>query len=293
MIPWFFVGGPGYEGARSFKEAWNLGHVLFFAVFTVAVDKYFYLCHRPTLAKFCRYLLVVAGLAFGIEFLQTLSPGRESSLQDILLGVGGAVLVLLWHASGRVNTVRKIILRGCGAGIIIICLVPLLLTLYDEYRAWRDFPVLGDFESALELSRWEDQDQIIRVQGPVKCRSFALKASLTTEKYSGVGIRYFPENWGTAQALTFSVYNPGGLVVLHYRIHDWKHTGRNQEYENRFNGRTSLASGWNTITVPIEEIVNGPKYRKIDLAHIRGLGFFVTEQPSARELYFDDVRLLQ
>ncbi len=48
-----------------------------------------------------------------------------------------------------------------------------------------------------------------------------------------------------------------------------------------------------TITVPIEEIVNGPKKRKMDLAHIQGLGFFVTEQPCERVLYFDDIRLLQ
>ncbi len=243
MIPWFFVGGPGYEGTRSFKEVWSLGHVLFFALFTVAVDSHFNLCRQPTVIKFCLFLLVVVGLASGIEFLQTLAPDRESSLQDILLGLAGGVLVLLWKSSGRVRTVGKIILGSCGAGIIIICLLPLLLTLYDEYRAWRDFPVLADFESALELSRWENDVKLLRVRDPVKNGKFALKASLTTEKYSGVGLRYFSGNWGTAQALTFSVYNPGEVVVLHYRIHDWKHTGEHQEYENRYNGRTSLAAG--------------------------------------------------
>lgn len=127
----------------------------------------------------------------------------------------------------------------------------------------------------------------------MKNGNFALKAFLSTEKYSGIGLRYFPENWDTARALTFSVYNPGEEVVLHYRIHDWKHTGEHQEFENRFNGRNSLAAGWNTIRVPIEEIVNGPKQRKMDLAHIRGLVFFVTEQAYERVLYFDDIRLLQ
>jgi hypothetical protein len=293
MLPWFFAGGPGYDNARSFKEAWNLGHLLFFALFTMAADKYFSLCHRPTLAKYSQYLLMIVGFAFGIEFLQTLSPGRQSSLQDILLGVSGAVLVLLWHASGRVNKVGKIIFRSCGTGIISICLLPFLLTLYDEYRAWWDFPVLGDFESAFELSRWENQDRIARVQAPVRTGNFALTALFTTEKYSAIGIRYFPGDWGAAQALTFSVYNPGEMVVLHYRVHDWKHTGGNQEYDNRFNGQTSLAPGWNTITVPIAEVVSGPKYRRMDLAHIRGLAFFVTEQPYPRVLYFDDVRLLQ
>ncbi len=292
MIPWFFVGGPGYEGSRGFKEAWNLGHVLFFAVFTVAVDSHFRLYHRPILTKFF-FLLVIVGLACGIEFLQTLSPDRESSLQDILLGLAGGVLVLLWKSFGRVRTAGKIILGSCWAGIIIICLLPLLLTLYDEFRAWRDFPILADFESSLELSRWENKDSIKRVREPVKHGDFALKVSLTTTKYSGIEMRYLPQNWTTARALTFSVHNPGEEVVLHFRIHDWKHQGEDQQYTNRLNGRTNLASGWNTITVPIEEIVNGPKDRQMDLAHIRGLGFFVVEQPHERVLYFDEVQLLQ
>lgn len=293
IVPWFFVGGPGHESSRSFKEAWSLGHVLFFAVFAVAVDGHFDLWRRPTFSKKCLFLFVVVGFASGIELLQTLSPGREVSLQDILLGFAGAVILLLWHDSGRRRMGGKILLRGCGAAIIMICLAPLLLTLYDEFRAGWDFPVLADFESALELSRWEDKDHITRVQAPVKSGSFALKASLTTEKYSGVSLCYFPENWGTARALTFSVYNPGEVVVLHYRVHDWKHRDEKQDYNDRFNGRTSLAAGWNTIRVPIEEIVNGPKQRKMDLAHIRGLHFFVTEQPYERVLYFDDIRLLQ
>ncbi len=76
-------------------------------------------------------------------------------------------------------------------------------------------------------------------------------------------------------------------------MHDWKHRGKDQNYANRFNGQAVLASGWNTITVPMKEIENGPKNRHMDLAHIRELGFFVVEQSYARVLYFDDVELLE
>jgi len=30
----FFYGGPGYHSARSFQAAWNLGHILYFALVT-------------------------------------------------------------------------------------------------------------------------------------------------------------------------------------------------------------------------------------------------------------------
>lgn len=292
LLPWFFVGGPGYESSRSIEEAWNVGHVVFFAVFTLAVDRHFHLCRRLSGLRIGFFLLIIVGLAASIEFLQTLMPGRVSSRQDILLGVAGGVIVLLWQFSGQLRAGGKTALRGCGVCIIIICLLPLLLNGYDEYRAWRDFPVLADFESALELSRWGDKDNILRVQAPVKNGRFALKVSLTTDKYSGIGLRYFPENWHGARALTFKVFNPGEMVALHYRVHDWKHRGKDQDYANRFNGQANLSSGWNTITVPMEEIVNGPKERRMDLAHIRGLGFFVIELPSERALYYDDIRLL-
>jgi len=33
-LPFFFYGGPGYHSARSFQAAWNLGHILYFALVT-------------------------------------------------------------------------------------------------------------------------------------------------------------------------------------------------------------------------------------------------------------------
>ena len=56
----------------------------------------------------------------------------------------------------------------------MICLLPLLLTVYDEYRAYLDFPVPADFASALDLSRWRGTDNFTRTGAPVKNGRFAL-----------------------------------------------------------------------------------------------------------------------
>jgi len=238
-------------------------------------------------------MLLILGVATSIELCQSLIPGRVASFQDILLGLAGGLLILIWKDADQLTSCRKIIWRLVGLTGITICIIPLLLVIIDEYRAWRDFPVLSDFESFLDTSRWGSKGQVSRVNNPVKSGQFALMVPLTTDKYSGISLNHFPENWSNARALTFSVYNPGEQLTIHYRVHDWKHhRGKNQDYSDRFNGHSDLASGWNTIEVEIKKIERGPKNRKIDLNHIRGFGFFVTMQSTQRVLYVDDVKLL-
>lgn len=37
VAPLFFVGGPDWASGPLYKSAWNLGHIMFFAVLTLAV----------------------------------------------------------------------------------------------------------------------------------------------------------------------------------------------------------------------------------------------------------------
>lgn len=293
LAPWFFIGGPGYDNPRSVKEIWNLGHVVFFAALALAVDHRFHLCRKPAVAKIGLFLLSVLALACGIEFLQTFLSGRIASLQDVLLGLAGGVLFLLWQVSCRMAGGWKIFLRGCCAVISIVCLLPAMMASYDEFQAWRDFPVLADFESPLELSRWGDNSRLQRVRAPVASGRFAMQVALTVEQYSGFSLQYFPGDWRLARALRWSVYNPDDKLVLHYRVHDRMHRGTDQQFADRFNGQVELVPGLNTITIPMAEIENGPKHRRMDLHHIKGLGFFVMSLPSPRVLYFDRVELLR
>lgn len=286
------MGGPEHENSRIVKEVWNLGHILFFAVFAIEADRYLTKRRLSRLTINTATMLIILGLATSIEACQSLISGRIASLQDIFLGLAGGLLILCWNEAYRQTLGRIIILRTIGISGIAMCMIPLVFVVIDEYREWWDFPVLSNFESFLDVSRWEAKSSIERVTEPVKTGRYALKIPLDTDKYSGIALRHFPENWSNARALTFSVYNPGDLVTMHYRIHDEKHRLGNQEYSDRFNGHTDLVFGWNTITIEMEEIENGPKNRKIDIDHIREFVLFVVEQPEARVFYIDDVKLL-
>jgi len=291
LFPWFFIGGPGYEGSRLLKEAWNLGHIMFFAAF--ALETYRYLAARrlANRTKYIFTMLLIFALATSIEACQSLLSGRVTSIKDIIFGLAGGLVILVWKDSDQQSLNRKIFWRTLGSSGIAMCMIPLSIVVVDEYRAWRDFPVLSDFESFLDVSRWEAKNQITRVREPVKNGRFSLKVQLNTNKYSGIALKHFPHNWSGAKALEFSVFNPGETVALSYRVHDWKHRGKNQAYHERFNGKVNLTSGWNTIAISMVEIVNGPKNRKMELEDIRGVGFFVVEQPVEKVIYIDNVKL--
>jgi len=126
-----------------------------------------------------------------------------------------------------------------------------------------------------------------RVQG-----KYAARITLTTDKYSGVALNYFPGDWRGRRALAFQVFNPGQPLTLHYRVHDALHQREVQAYGDRYNGRSLLTEGWNEIIIPMTDIIAAPEGRAMDVTKIRGFGVFVVQQKERRVLFLDNVRLL-
>lgn len=294
IFPLFFIGGPSYQSARSFKELWNFGHILFFALFAMCL--YFHLLprHWSPFHKICLTCTLVILAGAGIEFAQVGLSDRTVGWDDFfrdLVG-GGIVFFWGWGISGK-NSAQQIISIVAISMIAFIVLIPLGLVLFDEYQARKDFPLLSGFETRMELGRWRNADNFRLVESPVRKGKYSAEISLNTDRYSGVSLFYFPEDWRGKKALAFSVFNPGAPVDLHCRVHDRMHIGENQQYKNRFNDIRVLATGWNEIVISLDTIRHAPAGREMDLAHIRGFGLFVVEQPEKLRLYLDDVRLLE
>jgi hypothetical protein len=178
--------------------------------------------------------------------------------------------------------------------IVIVNLVPLGIALTDEYRSYKDFPLLAGFEREAELSRWANGRVNLSMVPSPRCQGrYSARITLTTDKYSGVSLQHFPDNWSGRSALAFNVYNPGQPVILHYRVNDFQHYSNNiQSYDDRYNGRTVLDNGWNEIVIPLADIIEGPARRKLDVTKISGFGMFVMEQTERHVLFLDNVRLL-
>ncbi|MFQ5488744.1 MAG: hypothetical protein ACE5ET_09920, partial [Gammaproteobacteria bacterium] len=167
-----------------------------------------------------------------------------------------------------------------------------LLALLDEALAHHQFPMLADFETPLELSRWDSRAPLAISDEQARHGRRSLRVRFTTERFSTVGLRYFPRDWRAYQWLRFSVYNPDRqALMLSLRIHDREHVRHGMPYLDRFNGHLAVHSGWNDYRIPLARIRQAPRGREMGLGTVAELAFFVTRQPRAKTLYFDALRL--
>ncbi len=122
----------------------------------------------------------------------------------------------------------------------------------------------------------------------------SLRVGFTTERYSGISLKYFPHDWQQYKGLGFSAFNPAEQsLAITCRVHDALHKEKGQKYSDRFNRRFVLHTGWNDIEIPMVEISKIPAGREMDLADIRRVGIFATSLPRPREIYIDTIRLLR
>jgi hypothetical protein len=77
-------------------------------------------------------------------------------------------------------------------------------------------------------------------------------------------------------------------ITLTIRVHDADH---DQRYADRFNRRLVVSPGLNRFVIPVEDIVNAPDRRRMDLRRIRGIVLFAYELDRATHVYLGPLRL--
>ena len=288
-VPFFFLGGPGANGSRSFVALWDLGHVLFFFLASLGLFKYFQnrFSSRSFFSVSFKVFWIVLILGVSVEVLQMCSGDRSPDIFDILRNQLGCLiaLVFLYSQGGY----KKIVLRCVVLALVIVVLIPLVRGVTDEWFAREQFPVLSDFETSLEVNRWVNQTMLVVKKGPARHGDHSLQVQLTTDRYSGVSLKYFNEDWREYKNLLFSVYNPDDEILeLVCRIHDNSH---NNKYNDRFNRKFKLKKGWNDLLVSLHDVETSPRDRLLNLGEVETVGFFVVEQERERVVYLDSVYL--
>lgn len=294
-LPFFFFGGPGYHSSRSFQSTWDLGHILFFAVLSCLLNLYLTRRYRYLSAWF-RFVLifsVVFVIGLTVELLQMGNGNRTPSVLDMLrnqLGCLFAYAFLLKQESRRVPW--RWLFRVTVLLLLLLAVWPLTRALIDENLAARQFPVLSDFETPFERYRWVNTRQLRQEADVVRHGRKAARVQLSTAKYSGASLFYFPGDWRGYEMVQWSVYNPQTEPLeLHCRIHDNHHKEHGYEFNDRFNQQFNLKPGWNDLAVSLEKVQHSPKDRLMDLQHIEGFGIFVIQQKVPLEIYLDHVHL--
>lgn len=287
-----FVGGPGPDSLRSFRYVWGMGHLFCFALWA-----YLYVSWRSN-RTFRSQMFEVVLLAFflgGLTELIQSGIGREATWQDLGNDLIGALLGVVFFAESR-KSFPEWQLRVLQVPILLMALwslFPVGKVIVDDAIAWRQFPLLSGFETRLEASRWGGSATRDIADDFYFSGTSSLQVGLTTQRYSGIGLKSFPQNWGDYSAVSLQVFNPDQEPLqLHFRIHDQFHRENGNTYGDRFNASFKITPGWNHLRVSLADVAKAPKKRLLDLTRIAGMGVFVGKIPQSRTIYLDDVKLL-
>jgi len=278
---------------RTFDDLWNLGHIILFLYFIFLV-----ILINPQLKNksLIFKIAVVFGLTtligFGIEFFQQFFMGGEADLKDVIKDYIGAMLAYVFFWSGQKEIFLKRVLMVILVVLLFFEVEPVITTAIDEVESLKDFPVLLDFERESELERFSPASTHIQISNDYSSHgSQSLKIDFTQQLYSTLSLDYFPNNWVDFSYLKFDIFNPGEPLSIICRINDTAHENHDNAYNDRFNKKILLTRGWNDVSIDLNEVVNAPESRNMNMQSIQNWAIFTYKLKERQTLYMDYLRL--
>jgi VanZ family protein len=278
----FFIGGPSSTTLPWLRYAWNLGHIGFFFIASLAV-----IATYPRFSKKTPwlYLGAITLISLFIEWLQS-SIGRDASILDMARNVTGATMAL------SVVLKRKVPIPAfsCAVGFLVFDLFGFSEVAYSDWQHQQRLPLIENFETDQYLSRWHTNIQ--RTNDNVFSGSFSGFVPLKASKYSGIQISPVPRNWSAYQSLTIALFNSQSSARdITLRIHDVQHEKAAQYFSDRFNRTFTLQPGWNQLEIDLEDVASAPKNRRLDLTQMHQIGMFYSGLEQNDYLLIDKVQL--
>ncbi|QCF26815.1 succinyl-CoA synthetase subunit beta [Hydrocarboniclastica marina] len=290
ISPLFFVGGPDWASTPLIKASWDLGHILFFALFTLS---YQLLRGVGGARQAIGVSIAVLILGMMIEALQSFI-GREVSWADVMGNLTGAWLVMAWRQSTRCTTTgRRVVIwlcRGISLLLLVAYLLPVISQAHQQTRLAIQFPLLTDFADPASIRNWTGDVKLAHNFGPRAAPGMAIM--LDTGRYSGAFLNRLHGDWSAYRQLNLSLFNPDATTVsLTLRINDLQHDRGSNAYNDRFNQTITLQPGWNRYEIQLEDVASAPSSRLMDMTRIRRLGLFTSKVQVPRTVFLTDLRL--
>ena len=292
----FFVGNPNSHQLRSWEIFWNLGHIAAYSLWTYLLIKYFPPLNRQPYGYQWLWTMGLA-LLLGviIEMIQKQYLDRTADINDVIKNMIGCAFALTFLTPVR-HQAKRYYLLFLKIGILIVVMaefLPLAQAITDEWIAKEQFPYLGTFETPFEITRWESINSKIKVSHGIKSRGKAsLRIDLTATKYSGATLEYLPRDWRGFSSVRFEVYNPQKFPLkMICRINDFAHNRNGYHRQDRFNQKIIIEPGWNKFKIPMEQIQNAPKNRRMNMTEIESFTLYAYRLNQPRSVYLDDLRL--
>lgn len=275
---------------------WNLGHVVAYCLWTYLLVKYYRPLARQSYIYQWLWTLSIA-LVFGVivEIIQKNYLGRTADMNDVIKNMIGCCLAMVFFVPTR-TLIRRIPLLLLQVFVVLLIMgefLPLALALTDEFIAREQFPFLGTFETPFEISRWEGNNSKIVIDHRIKSSGKAsLRINLRTDGYTGADLKFFPRDWRNYSTLSFKVFNPKPYAKrMVCRVNDFGHIRNGYHNYDRFSQRIRITPGWNLIEIPMQQIENAPRDRKMDLSEIEGFAIYFYNLKQPQSIFLDDLKL--
>ncbi len=269
---------------------WNLGHIGYFFLLTASLLPYLQRYFSSLRSRLTAALLITLLLSVAIEVIQ-LKIGRQASVADLLNNLLGSLLALyIFQLRRPLNKRMKWGLISLLSLLLIVSLAPLFSITADTLIAHHKHPVIADFETPFEQSRWESKQPLKIVQRESK----QLLAQLnSTDKHPGFTLTPRISDWRGYAFLQFEIYNSGDQVSpLYFRINDRVHHENGNHYNDRYNTQRPLQPGWNQFQINLQRVKQAPSQRAMEMAHISGVTFFFMGSTSLETIRLDNLVLL-
>jgi hypothetical protein len=277
----------------------NSAHAPIFGAVALLAERSLRRWRRAADSALVRYVAaftIAISIGFGTELLQFFGP-RDASFGDAVTNSIGAAGALAAHASMRV--VRRPAYRAALAGVAIACVLvviaPIALALAATIQRDREFPVLANYDSRLDLELISTRSaRVSRTGWPRWTTSAsegpALRVDFASRGRSGVVFEEPVSDWSGYRELVLDIANPAGQPLgLRVLVDDAWHDRRGTD---RYMSVVSIAPGTRErVRIPLEDIRHGPPDRMLDLAHISSIMLFRADGDPATHCYLGPIRL--
>lgn len=281
------------QASRAWNEVWNLGHIGAFLIVWTFVFRLFPRFTRMPLLQLVAVVMVTTLVtAELIEIVQGWI-GRDDEWQDVWDGGAGALLAL-GFCTAQINALPRWSRTAWRAGALIaLVFIPWTVwsNLADAVIVQRQFPVLCNFTTPFEMTRWHSSHAKLHLQSARGRRAY-LAVEFLPGRYSTIMLEYFHRDWHAYKKLVLDVTNPEKQpyrVVL--RIHDRWHKQHHFAYSDRFNRALGLKPGRQRIVIALTDVENAPKTRKMDMRHLKELELFTMNSATDHHLYIHGLYL--
>lgn len=295
MLLLLFVGGPDSESHRIYKSFWDMGHTFLFAGLVYIMMQTSFFKKKSVNTSFLLVMILCISLGLAIEILQTYVE-RDFEVFDLISDLAGAIIgyfIALYIDKRYLFNIRNISVIF----IVVLSLlssVQLIAVMIDEINMRKNFPVLADFSTPFNLTRWDAEKAKLELNSEFSSQdNNLLDVVFLPGKYSDITLQHFVRDWTGYQYLNFKIFNTKLKPIdIELKIYDETHIQHRYKYNDRYNKSIRLNYGWNNIHIPLYTVINSPKKRKLDISHIKSLSLFLTDVTKPTRVYVGDIRLI-